>query len=89
MPLPASAILAPTQPAHSETIELQEADAHQYEEVAPVIAAKPAKKPAADTDASSEGSDKNNSAADSTVRIDVNVLDRLMNLVGELVLARI
>ena len=28
------------------------------------------------------------SAADSTVRIDVNVLDRLMNLVGELVLAR-
>ena len=29
-----------------------------------------------------------NSAADSTVRIDVELLDRLMNLVGELVLAR-
>ena len=37
----------------------------------------------------SAGNDpKQTSAADSSIRVDVNVLDRLMNLVGELVLAR-
>ncbi|MFO0427275.1 MAG: chemotaxis protein CheW [Planctomyces sp.] len=35
-----------------------------------------------------DGSDRTGSAAESSVRIDVNLLDRLMNLVGELVLAR-
>jgi two-component system chemotaxis sensor kinase CheA len=89
MPLPATALAAiQTQPAHSETIDTQQADTHQHEETAPVISAKPVKKRVTDADASSEGADKHNSAADSTVRIDVNVLDRLMNLVGELVLAR-
>lgn len=35
-----------------------------------------------------DGVEKSSSVADSTVRIDVGLLDRLMNLVGELVLAR-
>ena len=34
------------------------------------------------------GTSANNSAAGSTIRVDVNLLDKLMNLVGELVLAR-
>jgi two-component system chemotaxis sensor kinase CheA len=34
------------------------------------------------------GESKSNSVAESTVRVDVGLLDRLMNLVGELVLAR-
>ncbi len=37
---------------------------------------------------SGEPNDRNGSAADSSVRIDVHLLDKLMNLVGELVLAR-
>ncbi|MEO1614902.1 MAG: chemotaxis protein CheA [Planctomycetota bacterium] len=48
-------------------------------------AAKAATKPAS---SGSEGSERSQSVADSTVRIDVCLLDRLMNLVGELVLAR-
>jgi len=36
----------------------------------------------------SAGSGANNSAAGSTIRVDVHLLDKLMNLVGELVLAR-
>jgi two-component system chemotaxis sensor kinase CheA len=38
--------------------------------------------------AGSEGGEKNGSVTDTTVRIDVQLLDKLMNLVGELVLAR-
>ncbi len=38
--------------------------------------------------ASAEGGDKSGSVTDSSVRIDVQLLDKLMNLVGELVLAR-
>lgn len=46
-------------------------------------------KPASEAPArSSTGSERSNSLADSTVRIDVEHLNKLMNLVGELVLAR-
>ncbi len=45
---------------------------------------KPAGKPSAESGESSGGT----SIADSSVRIDVHLLDKLMNLVGELVLAR-
>ena len=38
--------------------------------------------------AAAEGGDKSGSVTDSSVRIDVQLLDKLMNLVGELVLAR-
>ena len=38
--------------------------------------------------AGSESGEKNGSVTDTTVRIDVQLLDKLMNLVGELVLAR-
>lgn len=51
------------------------------EHISPVTAAQPAVKPATETAAAP-------SAADSTVRVDVGLLDKLMNLVGELVLAR-
>jgi two-component system chemotaxis sensor kinase CheA len=71
-----------------ENFTARDADTRNNDATPPVIAAKPVKKPAADVDSFNESADKNNSAADSTVRIDVNVLDRLMNLVGELVLAR-
>lgn len=40
------------------------------------------------SDSSGDGTDRNTSVADSSVRIDVHLLDKLMNLVGELVLAR-
>ncbi|MEM6474087.1 MAG: Hpt domain-containing protein, partial [Planctomycetota bacterium] len=40
------------------------------------------------TSAACETTERTQSVADSTVRIDVGLLDRLMNLVGELVLAR-
>ncbi len=67
------------------------------EAVAPQAAAvsKPSKTtpPAAETAGSSDTSspargDRTQSLADSTIRIDVSVLDKLMNLVGELVLSR-
>ena len=59
-------------------------------------APKPAPKPAvkskkssnAEGDSSSESPDRTQSIADSTVRINVDLLDKLMNLVGELVLSR-
>ncbi len=50
-------------------------------------AATPASKPAAKT-AGSEGEQNRRSVADSSIRVDVNLLDTLMNLVGELVLTR-
>ncbi|MCA9218711.1 MAG: chemotaxis protein CheA, partial [Planctomycetales bacterium] len=46
-------------------------------------------KPRSGSESRSESGDKsNNSISDTTVRLDVELLDRLMNLVGELVLAR-
>ncbi|WP_436714845.1 chemotaxis protein CheA [Roseiconus lacunae] len=58
----------------------------------PPPAASPSKvtanKPAASSQAKSSDGEKAKSVADSTVRIDVDLLDKLMNLVGELVLAR-
>lgn len=50
-------------------------------------AAKPAAAPAAKADGG-EGGGKNRSVADSSIRVDVDLLDSLMNLVGELVLSR-
>lgn len=44
--------------------------------------------PAAATNASDSAAKSNVSVADSTIRVDVTLLDKLMNLVGELVLAR-
>ncbi|MFK7821640.1 MAG: chemotaxis protein CheA [Planctomycetaceae bacterium] len=59
---------------------------------APVVAAQeaPSKKktPAPVDDSCTESSERSTSVTDSTVRIDVELLDRLMNLVGELVLSR-
>jgi two-component system chemotaxis sensor kinase CheA len=59
--------------------------------VAPASAPLPKKeiRPTSDTPAgNTESGDRNSSVADSSVRIDVHLLDKLMNLVGELVLAR-
>jgi two-component system chemotaxis sensor kinase CheA len=53
---------------------------------APAPAAKAPDPPA--TDASETGAQKTASVVDSTIRVDVGLLDKLMNLVGELVLAR-
>jgi len=72
----------------AETHDNHDADPITYNEPPGINPGKQQKKPAADGSQNPDGCDRNNSAADSTVRIDVNVLDRLMNLVGELVLAR-
>lgn len=55
---------------------------------APQRDAKRAAASGAEGDGNSETGDKGQSATESTVRLDVALLDRLMNLVGELVLAR-
>lgn len=52
---------------------------------APVSAPVPAKR---EPKAEPDSADRSGSVAESSVRIDVNLLDKLMNLVGELVLAR-
>ena len=57
-------------------------------EIAAATPAASAKKPAAESGSSESSAGSGTSLADSTVRIDVQVLDRLMNLVGELVLSR-
>jgi len=74
--------------AAAETHDNNNADPVTHSESPGINPIKQQKKPAADGSQNADGGDRNNSAADSTVRIDVNVLDRLMNLVGELVLAR-
>ncbi len=56
--------------------------------VAPAPAATPAAAPAAAAAASADAGDGAGSISDSTVRVAVGLLDKLMNLVGELVLAR-
>jgi len=60
---------------------------------APAVLAEPTPKAVAPTAAEADGSEraapsKNNAVLDSTIRVDVVLLDKLMNLVGELVLAR-
>ena len=52
------------------------------------VAEKPPASNPASIEAESTAAQRNGSAADSTIRVDVSLLDRLMNLVGELVLAR-
>jgi two-component system, chemotaxis family, sensor kinase CheA len=55
---------------------------------APVPAVPEAPREAAANDAEDPGARKVSSVADSTIRVDVGLLDKLMNLVGELVLTR-
>ncbi len=56
---------------------------------APVAAKEPETKSGLENAANEEGSSQKNSVVlDSTIRVDVGLLDKLMNLVGELVLAR-
>ncbi len=78
---------APDAPA-AETIE----DEHGDDAAAPAAAAqeKATSEPqgARVNAGSGGGASPNSSAAGSTIRVDVNLLDKLMNLVGELVLAR-
>ena len=65
---------------YTDLLQRQEAAAEG--KVSPSVAATPRK------DSQDEEPQKVISAADSTIRVDVALLDRLMNLVGELVLAR-
>ncbi len=83
-----AAPVAPVAPAAIEPKPVQTIPAdHDHDHPAPVqaAAAKPAVKKETRTVDNGEGG---GSAADSSVRIDVHLLDKLMNLVGELVLAR-
>ncbi|MEZ6063445.1 MAG: chemotaxis protein CheA [Planctomycetaceae bacterium] len=69
------------------------AESAPAEEATPAAARTPARKPVSASvesaaPSSGESNGRQSSVADSTIRIDVELLDRLMNLVGELVLAR-
>jgi two-component system chemotaxis sensor kinase CheA len=77
---PASAPVAPGVPAATILQPAQPAQA-----AAAASQAKAAENAAA---GSEEGAHKNTALGDSTIRVDVGLLDKLMNLVGELVLAR-
>ena len=86
----------PVEEAHTEDLAEQAAPVVASTPAEPVVQEvpapnpAPAAKPRADEHHESHPneSDKSNSIADTTVRLDVRLLDRLMNLVGELVLAR-
>ena len=77
-------------------IDVEQVVRELSQEVETAVACRPKKAPAitesrAGADGGSalaDGGDKVGSATDSSVRIDVQLLDKLMNLVGELVLAR-
>ena len=82
---------APTEtPATVSKTIVEVAADHDDEHPAPAkpSAAVPAVKKEARAVDNGEGGNGGGSAADSSVRIDVHLLDKLMNLVGELVLAR-
>lgn len=89
---PEEAVAVESDSASDESEVATEATVKETTEQKPTPAAKvEVKKPApkAKKDASAKTSkDKSSSLADSTIRIDVGLLDKLMNLVGELVLAR-
>jgi two-component system chemotaxis sensor kinase CheA len=77
-------------PAALELVETRQHD-QEEEHLEPAQASESAK-PVVDFEArearESAGANSANSAAGSTIRVDVTLLDKLMNLVGELVLAR-
>ena len=77
-------------PAAQVLADDAETPAAQYVEFGPDSL--PSASPAAKTPAAAQGDDngqsRNSPVADSTIRVDVALLDKLMNLVGELVLAR-
>lgn len=78
-PAVATQMTSPQEPSHAEMSEV----------VLPTIAATaPGRRIDADMQALLDPTDKNQVAPETTVRLDVALLDRLMNLVGELVLAR-
>ncbi len=84
----AKPVAAPEEPQELEE-ESPVASTPVRESAAPKTpAAAPAKKEPRPSDGGSESGDRGGSVAESSVRIDVNLLDKLMNLVGELVLAR-
>jgi len=78
--------------AESTEVAAEAVVAETADTPAPVVAKtnnQPAEVPAAEASAkTSSGGERSSSLADSTVRIDVEHLNKLMNLVGELVLAR-
>jgi two-component system, chemotaxis family, sensor kinase CheA len=78
--LPRRQPAAPASPAFSEP----QAEELEHLEVQP----DPAFTPTQASDKNTTAPQKNASIADSTIRVDVGQLDKLMNLVGELVLAR-
>lgn len=76
----------------ADTTETVIAETISCETPAPKAEVKTADKPkqtaSSDAEPSAENSDRTQAIADSTVRINVDLLDKLMNLVGELVLSR-
>jgi two-component system chemotaxis sensor kinase CheA len=91
MPLPVAAAPAPVAPkaepvAKASTPEVAPSADHGDDHPAPAAQAQPVASKTADKAAEKHGEDSKMS--DANVRVDVGLLDKLMNLVGELVLAR-
>ncbi|MFK7768399.1 MAG: chemotaxis protein CheA [Mariniblastus sp.] len=80
-----------SEPTVAETVDTQP-KVPPVQDPAPLAVEAPknetSKPRAAETEPAAETTDRTQSVADSTVRINVDLLDKLMNLVGELVLSR-
>ncbi|WP_073388983.1 chemotaxis protein CheA [Jatrophihabitans endophyticus] len=89
-PTPAPAAAVPATPAAAANPPAAQPSAAPAAKPAPAPAAKPAAKPAPAPAASAAGDEggARRAIADSSIRVDVELLDSLMRLVGELVLTR-
>lgn len=74
--------------AEKEPTDSEPADSKPVIEEPVVKAPKPVAQTQVQSEKTEEPGERSHSVADATVRIDVDLLDKLMNLVGELVLAR-
>lgn len=87
--VPASNQTAPVQEAEVEpTKEIVNETPAPEAEAAPNVSAETSESSTTAQQSQTETSSAHHSATDSSIRVDVNLLDTLMNLVGELVLAR-
>lgn len=83
----APSVTAPTAPIEEERPVITLSNVVSCDEPAGNETREPSNEPAAEK-AADAGEAKKSELAETTLRVDVNVLDKLMNLVGELVLAR-
>jgi two-component system chemotaxis sensor kinase CheA len=83
-----AAVLIASSGQSKHSVKPSPAPVASAEELEPCVISNAANLPMPASEDNVAPASKNSSAADSTIRVDVSHLDRLMNLVGELVLAR-